>query len=447
MHFPGAFCSYDAESGTLFSSDIFGAFTERFQLYAEDATEYFEAMRPFHTHYMPSRYIVNHGLDAIEAMGRIERIAPQHGSIIPHALVGPVIERLRRLKCGIYLEYGGLEDVGFLSRFDALLSQLYEISAYFESFESDTRRIVSMLDGTLPLRGIRAFVLTEEGRCVDLASEETCLLRRGDPRIRRIFEERMRLWGDGEEFPEFASETPSLLYLFPLLDFRRSVIGVGVFLLDRRIVRTPELDTVLQKLESPINIIARNQAELYRQEWEKRRIYTLAVTDALTGLYNRRYLDEVSAIELPRARRYGYPLSFTYVDLDHFKRINDRYGHDVGDLVLRHFAKLLKETVRECDLIFRLGGEEFCILVPHTDREGARIMMERVRAQLRRTGGLEIGREKIAYTFSVGICDTRECGGDLESLMRCADGRLYQAKNSGRDRIVDAGECSDTSPV
>jgi diguanylate cyclase (GGDEF)-like protein len=162
----------------------------------------------------------------------------------------------------------------------------------------------------------------------------------------------------------------------------------------------------------------------------------LASTDSLTGLTNRRRFMELAAQELLRARRYGSSLALILIDLDHFKRINDEHGHLVGDQALVHAAKVLASSVRDVDFIARHGGEEFAVLLPMTDADGAAEVAERCTRRLADTPLIVDGLGPIRVTASMGVasCAGGRCG-DLDDLLRVADAALYRAKEAGRDRV------------
>jgi two-component system cell cycle response regulator len=163
----------------------------------------------------------------------------------------------------------------------------------------------------------------------------------------------------------------------------------------------------------------------------------LAETDPLTGLLNRRTFDEKLAIEVDRASRYGTALSCLMIDLDHFKTINDSYGHHAGDRVLTQFAELLRREQRSMDLVARFGGEEFVVVLPETGKAGARLFAERIlrRAQAKPFGEPETS---IPLTVSVGLATfPDEQALDAEGLVRLADRNLLRAKNDGRNRYRD----------
>lgn len=160
----------------------------------------------------------------------------------------------------------------------------------------------------------------------------------------------------------------------------------------------------------------------------------LAQVDRLTRLFNRRRLDEDLATELDRSNRYGRPLGFVMLDLDHFKRLNDTYGHQHGDEVLRATADCLTETVRSSDTVYRYGGEEFAILVREGTRSACLELAERLRAQL---AAAFAGRDGLTpVTASFGVALAPEHGHTSAELILAADAALYTAKDEGRDRVV-----------
>jgi len=168
-----------------------------------------------------------------------------------------------------------------------------------------------------------------------------------------------------------------------------------------------------------------------------REVQRLSTTDPLTGLSNRRHFDAAAKLEIIRARRYGRPLSAVMVDLDHFKRVNDTFGHAAGDRVLVGVAGLCLRLARTTDLKARLGGEELCLLLPETPAESSRVLAERLRADIGALTFDEAGRS-FGVTASMGIAGYVP-GDEVESLIARADRALYEAKESGRNRVVLAG--------
>jgi diguanylate cyclase (GGDEF)-like protein len=168
----------------------------------------------------------------------------------------------------------------------------------------------------------------------------------------------------------------------------------------------------------------------------------LAERDPLTGLYNRRIFTQRLHQELARARRTGEPFSIVSIDLDHFKLINDRYGHPTGDQVLCLVGTLIRDGVRAEDAPARVGGEEFALLLPHTDAAGAAVLAERLRAELAAAPVLIGAEEYLRPTFSAGVT-AWTADADEDSLLRAVDRALYVAKATGRDRVVIADSLSD----
>lgn len=156
----------------------------------------------------------------------------------------------------------------------------------------------------------------------------------------------------------------------------------------------------------------------------------LANTDRLTGLWNRLKFEEVAQQEVGRAERYGYPLSLVFFDIDHFKEINDRHGHEIGDQVLCRLADRVREHLRDSDSLCRWGGEEFLILMPHTDRQQARQLAEKLRELISASPLLE--QQPISASFGIAQLQPGEL---LRDLVRHADTALYRAKQLGRNRV------------
>jgi len=159
-----------------------------------------------------------------------------------------------------------------------------------------------------------------------------------------------------------------------------------------------------------------------------------AVTDELTGLANRRSFRESLENELLRAERFGNPLSVIVADLDDFKTVNDRFGHQTGDLVLAAFAEVLRNRIRTVDLAARLGGEEFAILLPGTDVPGAEALGENLRAAVADLA-VPVGESEIRLTASFGVAAYPQTH-TADELLSAADLALYSAKRQGKDRVV-----------
>ena len=194
----------------------------------------------------------------------------------------------------------------------------------------------------------------------------------------------------------------------------------------------PELHKVAEEFNRMIELIRDSEVALADQ----------ARRDRLTGLLNRRAFDEALADAFARRRRLDEEIGLLMLDLDHFKQVNDTYGHAAGDEVLRGAAGTMVSSLREIDKIFRVGGEEFAVLMPGPDRPAAEAVAERLRQTIAGRPVKVDGRE-LAVTVSIGIAVTRGAI-DADGLIRTADAALYRAKREGRNRVV-IGDCAATS--
>ncbi|MEJ0071129.1 MAG: GGDEF domain-containing protein [Pseudomonadota bacterium] len=174
-----------------------------------------------------------------------------------------------------------------------------------------------------------------------------------------------------------------------------------------------------------------------------RRLRELATIDGLTGAFNRRAFMRFGELELAAARRYRRPFTMLMIDADHFKKVNDVYGHDAGDAVLRALSATLRKQLRDVDLFGRLGGEEFAVALPQTPAAGAVQVAERIRRAL---ADLEVatGGNRLRFTVSIGVAAFPEAGDNVEALLKSADQALYAAKQGGRNRVILAGQ--DATP-
>ncbi len=191
--------------------------------------------------------------------------------------------------------------------------------------------------------------------------------------------------------------------------------------------RNIEFDGVSSLLAGVTDVTEQKQLE--------ERLRELAMQDELTGLYNRRHFIELAEAEVARARRTGTPLSLAMLDIDHFKAVNDAFGHPVGDLALRELARAMRETLRTSDVPARIGGEEFVVLLTDTALEGAVAVTERLRERVGRAE-VKAGADRVArFTVSGGVAELA-LGERLDGLLARADVALYRAKEEGRNRTI-----------
>ena len=190
-------------------------------------------------------------------------------------------------------------------------------------------------------------------------------------------------------------------------------------------VQSAALQVVLKHEKNSYTPVAINSAKLDQ-------LQTAVITDELTGLYNRRYLEQVIERELVRSQRYAIPCSMIFLDLDHFKKINDQYGHFTGDEVLEEVSSQIAQSLRSFDLPCRYGGEEFAILAPQTDKSGAMEVAERIRKKVEQ---LEFPGIPEVITISGGVATFPQDANSASELIKKADQALYLAKTRGRNQI------------
>lgn len=216
---------------------------------------------------------------------------------------------------------------------------------------------------------------------------------------------------------------------------------------DELVVRALDLGVTdyLMRPVDPNELIARSMTQIRRKHCNDRlrasvqQTIELAVTDGLTGLHNRRYFDTHLKLLMDRAAARGRPLSICMTDIDRFKQVNDTYGHDVGDEVLREFANRIRTTVRGADLACRFGGEEFIVVMPDTSAEMAAGVAERLRTIIESLPfAIPQADGPLKVTASMGIATLRPGSDTAEALLKRADTALYQAKHEGRNRVVAA---------
>ena len=402
-HFAGAFCTYDKKSKILFSSDLFGGLTPKFELFAKSAEEYFEYLKPFHQHYIPNKEILNYALYHIEQKD-ISLIAPQHGSIIKNEFILPIIEKMKDLNCGLYLMNDYISDIDTYSKADELFKQFIEDTIFLSSFEEILKNLF------LHLKEISYLI----------ESVKIC----GDS----IYNQKKYCF----EYPN--SSTNQAYFTKEIFNEKHKKVG-KIFIYTKKELPLKEqkiLKLFLKHISTPLAISFEKELLLKDLEKSNKRLYQKAITDALTGVYNREFMKEFLNKKIQEAKRYNFPLSVVMIDIDFFKKVNDTYGHLIGDCVLKELSSLMKENFRGSDTIIRYGGEEFLIIMPFTDIESAYKKMEHFRQIIEKHNFC--GRQKLHITISAGIAQLKD--ENVKNLIQKADNKLYIAKNEGRNRIV-----------
>jgi diguanylate cyclase (GGDEF)-like protein len=186
---------------------------------------------------------------------------------------------------------------------------------------------------------------------------------------------------------------------------------------------------------SLLDVLASHMAVSLSNARMVRRLEEQATTDGMTGLLNKRALLDAADEKLRAGRRFGRSVSVLVADIDLFKRVNDTYGHDVGDVVIKELADIHKRNKRDTDSVARFGGEEFVTICEETGAEGALLLAERIRAELKNTK-FHANGETLQCTCSVGIATFPEAGETWTELFKAADTALYESKHKGRDRAT-----------
>lgn len=200
------------------------------------------------------------------------------------------------------------------------------------------------------------------------------------------------------------------------------------------------VDYILKPFEREIvRARVKTQLELVRGRREleaaNKELAYLAAVDPLTKCFNRRYFMNTAESEIARMKRHGTDLAVAIIDIDRFKSINDRFGHEAGDRVLSNVAEICEHSLRREDTLGRLGGEEFGIILPATDHDGAMEVLQRLKTRISHQVSL-VERETVSLTISIGVTDVSEDDESVDDALRRADKALYTAKKLGRNRIV-----------
>jgi diguanylate cyclase (GGDEF)-like protein len=219
---------------------------------------------------------------------------------------------------------------------------------------------------------------------------------------------------------------PSLLVL-PLLHHGR-VLGTLILGARRRHAFPDTVRPTLEVLASHLAVSLSNARMVHKLE-------TMATTDGMTGLLNKRAMLEAATQKVVAAKRFGRKLSVLVTDIDFFKKVNDTYGHDVGDLVIKGLGDILRRVKRTTDVVARFGGEEFVVLCEQTDEQGAVLLGERIREELSKTV-FHTPNGPLSVTCSVGAATFPLAGETWDDLFKAADEALYASKRGGRDRVT-----------
>jgi len=190
----------------------------------------------------------------------------------------------------------------------------------------------------------------------------------------------------------------------------------------------------IRKPISPKIVYAR-VSNILKLQSATRKLELLASTDPLTGAYNRRHFLDTGNVELGRSKRYKQPFTVLMLDIDHFKAVNDTYGHSVGDDALKRTVLVILEALRSEDTLGRIGGEEFAVICPQTDSPNAAMVAERIRESIAKIS-IETPLGPLDFTMSIGVSEGVAEDNDIEDALKRADSALYDAKEQGRNRVI-----------
>ncbi|MGD0945590.1 MAG: diguanylate cyclase [Acidimicrobiales bacterium] len=416
-HFAGAFCTFDETSGTLFSPDLFGGFVDDDHSLFATSMAYFEQMRAFHEHYMPSGEILAHALAQIRQLP-VRTIAPQHGLVIPEELVTPLTEELGQLECGIYLLARDDPDLRFLLSANRTVRDLVETLVRQPEFSVVVAQLAETAERLIGAERLELWARTGS-TTLQFDRANGFAGRTADP--------------PADVLAALSGATPAVgpRLMVPLLSpSSASVSGMAVL----EFGDTPALNRPTRALLEEICGLVEVglERELFRRaaDIDRDAFYDQAIHDPLTGLYNRQYLADAARRLCALDDRTLRPaVAALMIDLDHFKAVNDGFGHSVGDQVLRHVARSILEGSRRGDIVVRYGGEEFLVLLAGVDQKIAQSVAERIRTSVGEPGGT---LPRVTASVEVAL---RDQGEPFDRLVERADEAMYLAKAAGRDRV------------
>ena len=413
---PGAFATFDERSKILFSSDLFGSFESGQSLFMDDVAD-IDAMQRFHVYSVASRDVLAHALFAVRAAAP-RLIAPQHGRVITGDFVDAAVSALDDLDCGALL----------LTPDDPGLSFLFAAN----------RTIHGVINTMVKEHDFSTVAAYLAGLAIKTLGAEYFELWAGTGGVLFRFERGDDYAGHRDDPPPDVTSVldgqtiePGHRLVLPLRSPSTGTIdGAMVWGFRERRVPSDATIVVLNQIISLVEVglereVLRRTTDLELSDWHARAIY-----DPLTGLRNRASLaDTYHQLAAFDDRNRTPQMAALMVDVDHFKVVNDTFGHAAGDLVLQRVAHAIVQSVRPSDPTFRLGGEEFLVLLSNVDLASAHLAAERIRERVAASApNLPI------VTVSVGLA-LRRLNESQESMLARADAALYQAKQSGRDRV------------
>ncbi len=414
-HFPGAFCTFDKKTKTLFSSDILGAISDKFYLFAKDDEEYYKGVELFHKHYMPSKLILNQALDKIEEKNP-ELIAPQHGSIIRKEMIKPIINRLRLLDCGLYMLDDKESNIFILNNIDEILKRLFKSIISSSEFSAIIEKLYKNIKQEIP--EVKKIVIV--GKAKRLSKSNTLVLEVDEH-------------GVDEKFVEGKVRLSDFTYKENLETEETQVGSIYIFSPQLSKKKLEFFRLLFKHIKYALAVSLEKEINYALLEREKEKLQEQVIIDPLTKLHNRHYLFDYLRKTVKKSIKSGFPLSLAVIAIDFFKKINDIYGHLIGDCVLKELAEILKKSFRTLDCVARYGGEEFIVVLPFSPLKYACKKMEKIRKVVEQHEFC--GRKKLKFTISAGVTEYKY-NEPIRTFIKRADENLYKAKHNGRNKVV-----------
>ena len=445
-HFPGAYCSFDSATGTLFSSDLCAGFREFDSLFADEGEAYFETIRSFHEHYFPSREVLSQALSRIEHFP-LRMIAPQHGYLLAGNLVQKTIRELKGVECGLHLMAGKDTDIQRLSRLNAMLRDITSTMVISRDFREIADRLLAILRRAMPVESLEFYVQLEDDTVLHLAPESRYRGVAASPprQISKLFGISRESWQGRVEssfrpitLQRGLGTTDRQRMMLPLFKGEEEwMYGVVVFSVAAEIEMDSHICHMMEQMSAALQVAVERETIYRGIELERQKFYERSIRDPLTGLFTRFYMeDTLRRLFEIHDRSGGTPVALAMLDVDHFKQVNDQYGHVRGDEVLCRVAHIIQADARAGDLPVRLGGEEFGLIVVGDPAVEIAAVAERLRQKIAATrfqgtfSGLRV-------TISIGTA-LRQVGESIPGFIERADLALYQAKKQGRNRVCSA---------
>ena len=408
-HFPGAFCTYDKKSGVLFSSDLFGAFMPEFELFAKSVEEYFEYAKLFHEHYIPCKTVLENALNRIKNKNP-KTIAPQHGSIIKKEIINPLIKKLKDLDCGLYLMDEKVSDI-------KILMTTEEVCKHF------INDIISNSEFDIVLENLFFYIkqVLKKLKKIEICGKSSLT--------------NDKICFEYDEYKTNENEGEFCLIRKPLYNEKNKKMGKLDIYMEDKLTQEEEkfLNLLLKHIISPLTVSLEKEIMFIVLKKRNKFFHKRAITDNLTELYNREFMEEYLNKKILEAKRYHFPLSIALIDIDFFKKVNDKNGHLIGDCVLKEIGKIMKEFFRGSDVAIRYGGEEFVIILPFSKLKDACKRIEEFRKEIENY--IFCRKKHIKITISSGVYEMNEKD-NLKNLLENADKKLYIAKKSGRNKVI-----------